>query len=78
VAEELTGYACTAEHWRRCTGPRCRRRRRVAGARLVLVLEDIVDHTNVGAAFRAAAGSAPTPCWSRRAAPTRSTVGACG
>ncbi|WP_204965012.1 TrmH family RNA methyltransferase [Microbacterium dextranolyticum] len=28
----------------------------VAGARLVLVLEDIVDHTNVGAAFRAAAG----------------------
>lgn len=26
------------------------------GARLVLVLEDIVDHTNVGAAFRAAAG----------------------
>ena len=28
----------------------------VADARLVLVLEDIVDHTNVGAAFRAAAG----------------------
>lgn len=28
----------------------------VAGARLVLVLEDLVDHTNVGAAFRAAAG----------------------
>ncbi|AZS36679.1 23S rRNA (guanosine-2'-O-)-methyltransferase RlmB [Microbacterium lemovicicum] len=28
----------------------------VAGARLVLVLEDIVDHTNVGAAFRGAAG----------------------
>ncbi|WP_336633159.1 MULTISPECIES: TrmH family RNA methyltransferase [unclassified Microbacterium] len=28
----------------------------VSGARLVLVLEDIVDHTNVGAAFRAAAG----------------------
>ncbi len=28
----------------------------VAGARTVLVLEDIVDHTNVGAAFRAAAG----------------------
>ncbi|MFT4236013.1 MAG: RNA methyltransferase [Microbacterium sp.] len=26
------------------------------GARTVLVLEDIVDHTNVGAAFRAAAG----------------------
>ncbi|MEH3089392.1 MAG: RNA methyltransferase [Microbacterium arborescens] len=28
----------------------------VAGTRLVLILEDIVDHTNVGAAFRAAAG----------------------
>jgi tRNA G18 (ribose-2'-O)-methylase SpoU len=28
----------------------------VAGARRVLVLEDIVDHTNVGAMFRAAAG----------------------
>ncbi|MGB4779654.1 TrmH family RNA methyltransferase, partial [Microbacterium sp.] len=28
----------------------------VAGARLVLILADIVDHTNVGAAFRAAAG----------------------
>ncbi|MEN2741077.1 RNA methyltransferase [Microbacterium sp. X-17] len=28
----------------------------VAGARRVLVLDDLVDHTNVGAAFRAAAG----------------------
>ena len=28
----------------------------VAEARLVVVLEDIVDHTNVGAAFRSAAG----------------------
>lgn len=28
----------------------------IADARLVLVLEDVVDHTNVGAAFRAAAG----------------------
>ncbi len=28
----------------------------VDGARLVLVLEDVADHTNVGAAFRAAAG----------------------
>ena len=28
----------------------------VAGARLVVVLEDIVDHTNVGAIFRSAAG----------------------
>jgi tRNA G18 (ribose-2'-O)-methylase SpoU len=28
----------------------------LAGARLVVVLEDIVDHTNVGAIFRAVAG----------------------
>jgi len=28
----------------------------LAGARLVVVLEDIVDHTNVGAAFRSVAG----------------------
>jgi tRNA G18 (ribose-2'-O)-methylase SpoU len=28
----------------------------LAGARTVLVLEDVVDHTNVGAVFRAAAG----------------------
>ncbi|MEL5989913.1 TrmH family RNA methyltransferase [Microbacterium phosphatis] len=28
----------------------------LAGARLAVILEDIVDHTNVGAAFRAAAG----------------------
>ncbi|SIT75939.1 RNA methyltransferase [Microbacterium sp. RU33B] len=28
----------------------------VAGARLVVVLEDIMDHTNIGAIFRAAAG----------------------
>lgn len=28
----------------------------IAGARTVLILEDIVDHTNVGAAFRNAAG----------------------
>ena len=32
--------------------------RLVAGARRVLVLEDVVDHTNVGALFRSAAGLA--------------------
>jgi len=57
VAEKLTGYAVHR-------GALASRERPalpagadvVAGARLVLVLEDIVDHTNVGAAFRAAAG----------------------
>ena len=32
-------------------------------ARRVVVLEDIVDHTNVGAIFRASPASAPTLCW---------------
>lgn len=57
VAERLTGYtvhrgALAAMH--RPALPSVGEV--VAGARLVLVLEDIVDHTNVGAAFRAAAG----------------------
>jgi len=57
VAEQLTGYtvhrgALAAMH--RPLLPRVSEV--VADARLVLVLEDIVDHTNVGAAFRAAAG----------------------
>lgn len=57
VAEAVTGYAVhrgalAAMH--RPTLPTVADV--VAGARLVLVLEDIVDHTNVGAAFRAAAG----------------------
>lgn len=57
VAERLTGYAVhrgalAAMH--RPVLPAVADV--VAGARLVLVLEDIVDHTNVGAAFRAAAG----------------------
>lgn len=57
VAERLTGYtvhrgALAAMH--RPSLPSVAEV--VAGARLVLVLEDIVDHTNVGAAFRAAAG----------------------
>lgn len=57
VAEEVTGYAvhrgALAAMHRPALPPVADT---VAGARLVLVLEDIVDHTNVGAAFRAAAG----------------------
>ncbi|MGU3355879.1 TrmH family RNA methyltransferase [Microbacterium sp. M4A5_1d] len=57
VAEQVTGYAvhrgALAAMHRPVTAPVSEI---VADARLVLVLEDIVDHTNVGAAFRAAAG----------------------
>jgi len=57
VAEALTGYtvhrgALAAMH--RPALPSVEEA--VAGARTVLILEDIVDHTNVGAAFRGAAG----------------------
>lgn len=57
VAESLTGYAVhrgalAAMHRPTPPDPRAVLRH----ARLVVVLEDIVDHTNVGAAFRAAAG----------------------
>ncbi len=57
VAEQLTGYAVhrgalAAMH--RPSLPSVVDV--VAGARTVLILEDIVDHTNVGAAFRGAAG----------------------
>ena len=56
VAEQLTGYqvhrgALAAMH--RPVAPPVADI--IAGARLVVVLEDIVDHTNVGAAFRNAA-----------------------
>jgi tRNA G18 (ribose-2'-O)-methylase SpoU len=57
VAERLTGYAvhrgALAAMHRPAPAPLAEV---VAGARLVVVLEDIVDHTNVGAIFRAAAG----------------------
>lgn len=57
VAERLTGYAvhrgALAAMHRPVLPPVAEV---VADAGLVLVLEDIVDHTNVGAAFRAAAG----------------------
>lgn len=57
IAETVTGYAVhrgllAAMH----RPPLPSVAETVAGARLVLVLEDIVDHTNVGAAFRGAAG----------------------
>jgi tRNA G18 (ribose-2'-O)-methylase SpoU len=57
IAEGVTGYAvhrgALAALHRPGLAPV---RDVVAGARRVLVLDDIVDHTNVGAAFRAAAG----------------------
>ncbi len=57
VAEKLTGYAvhrgALAAMHRPALPPVAAT---VADARLVVVLEDIVDHTNVGAIFRAAAG----------------------
>lgn len=57
VAEALTGYAVHRGALAAMHRPAERPVTEVlAGARTVLVLEDIVDHTNVGAAFRAAAG----------------------
>lgn len=57
IAESLTGYAvhrgALASMHRPELPPVAEV---VADARLVVVLEDIVDHTNVGAIFRAAAG----------------------
>lgn len=57
VAEALTGYAvhrgALAAMHRPAAVPMADV---IRGARLILILEDIVDHTNVGAAFRAAAG----------------------
>ena len=48
-------------------------------ARRVVVLEDIVDHTNVGAIFRSVAGlGADAVLDHARGAPTRSTAGRCG
>lgn len=57
VAESVTGYAVHRGALAAMHRPPLRPVADVvAGARLVVVLEDIVDHTNVGAAFRAAAG----------------------
>jgi tRNA G18 (ribose-2'-O)-methylase SpoU len=57
VAEQLTGYAVHRGALAAMHRPRLRPVADVvADARTVVVLEDIVDHTNVGAAFRSAAG----------------------
>jgi tRNA G18 (ribose-2'-O)-methylase SpoU len=57
VAEALTGYAVHRGALAAMHRPELPAVADVvAGARLVMILEDIVDHTNVGAAFRAAAG----------------------
>ncbi len=57
LLEQLTGYhlhrgALAAMHRPELPDPR----ELLAGARRVVVLEDIVDHTNVGAIFRSVAG----------------------
>ncbi|QLD10487.1 TrmH family RNA methyltransferase [Microbacterium oleivorans] len=57
VAESVTGYAVHRGALAAMHRPApASLAEVVADARLVLILEDIVDHTNVGAAFRAAAG----------------------
>jgi tRNA G18 (ribose-2'-O)-methylase SpoU len=57
IAESLTGYAVHRGALASMHRPALPDVAEVvAGARLIVVLEDIVDHTNVGAIFRAAAG----------------------
>lgn len=57
VAEQVTGYAVHRGALAAMHRPDLPSVAEVvSGARLVVVLEDIGDHTNVGAAFRAAAG----------------------
>lgn len=57
VAESLTGYAVHRGALAAMHRPALPALADVlAGARTVIVLEDLVDHTNVGAIFRAAAG----------------------
>lgn len=57
VAERLTGYAVHRGALAAMHRPALRSvAETVSGARTVVVLEDIVDHTNVGAVFRNAAG----------------------
>ncbi|MDZ8276105.1 RNA methyltransferase [Microbacterium aquimaris] len=56
VAEQLTGYVVHRGALASIQRPELPGvAETVAGARLVVVLEDIVDHTNVGAVFRSAA-----------------------
>src|SRR5690606_2046959 len=57
VAEQVTGYAVhrgALASMHRPVQPAVAEV--IRDARLILVLEDLVEHTNVGAAFRAAAG----------------------
>ncbi|MGO1507253.1 MAG: TrmH family RNA methyltransferase [Microbacteriaceae bacterium] len=57
VAEQVTGYAVHRGALASMHRPELPALRDVLrDARLVLVLEDLIEHTNVGAAFRAAAG----------------------
>ena len=57
IAETVTGYAVHRGALSAMQRPALREVSEVVrGARTVMILEDIVDHTNVGAAFRAAAG----------------------
>jgi tRNA G18 (ribose-2'-O)-methylase SpoU len=57
IAERITGYAVHRGALAAMHRPALRDPAGVLrGARTVVILEDIVDHTNVGAAFRAAAG----------------------
>lgn len=57
LAESLTGYAVHRGALAAMHRPPTRPVDEVVeGARLVVILEDIMDHTNVGAIFRAAAG----------------------
>jgi tRNA G18 (ribose-2'-O)-methylase SpoU len=49
------GSPCTAARWRPCTALAADARDVVRGSRTMLVLEDLVEHQNVGSAFRAAA-----------------------
>jgi tRNA G18 (ribose-2'-O)-methylase SpoU len=57
LAETVTGYAVHRGALAAMERPVLREVSDVVrGARTVLILEDIVDHTNVGAAFRGAAG----------------------
>ena len=57
VAEQVTGYAVHRGALASMQRPALPTVAEVLrGARLVLVLEDLIEHTNVGAAFRAAAG----------------------
>mgnify|MGYP000002594519 FL=1 len=56
IAEQVTGYAVHRGALASMARPALPSvHETVAGARLVVVLEDIVDHTNVGAVFRSAA-----------------------